>query len=81
MRYELDSDGLTPLRVWSNTRNGNGEFVGKTHLVKPVRAGDRYSQSLCGLIKRGEHGFPDAPDTPIEEAITCVICRRLATLK
>lgn len=71
--YQTDTDGTTPLRMWSNARDGNYNFTSAIHLIHLV-TGD----SLCGSLKNSGVGFPEHCDTPVNEAITCKRCLKMA---
>lgn len=71
--YLVDLDGKTPLRMWSNARDGNGDFTSKIHLIHPET-----NDSLCGNLKNSGVGFPEEPNNPIQEVITCKKCLRIA---
>ena len=71
-KYVTDNDGVTPLRMWSNARDGNHNFTSAVHLVSR-KTGD----SLCGRLKNTGVGFPAEPEDGME-AITCRLCVRIA---
>lgn len=71
--YVVDLDEVTPLRMWSNSRDGNGEFTSAIHLVHP-KTGD----SLCGSLKNSGVGFPEDAGLPLAEVITCKRCLKMA---
>lgn len=71
--FEVDLDGKTPLRMWSNLRDGDGQFMSAIHLVHP-----KSGNSLCGALKNSGVGFPDDAGLPVGQAISCKSCLRLA---
>jgi hypothetical protein len=71
--YQTDTDGKTPLRMWSNARDWNGDFTSAIHLVHPV-TGD----SLCGLLKNSGVGFPEDSSLDYDQVISCKRCLKIA---
>lgn len=71
--YLVDLDGVTPLRMWSNARDGDGQFTSAIHLVHPISG-----NSLCGSLKNSGVGFPEDAGLSIAEVISCRRCLQLA---